>query len=307
MGKPNFFIIGAPRCATTALQSYLRQHPQIFMPRLKECHFFADDFAAFRRVDDLDGYLELFRDSGPQHLAVGEASVYYATSTVAIGRIHRFDQSAKLIMMVRNPVDVVHSLHENLLGTFQEDVTDFETAWRLQPKRRRGEEMPASCQLPGCLQYAQVGRLGGQLQRVLQVFPREQVHVLLFEDFVSDTRRAYESTLEFLGVASDGRSSFPRINENRIATIKWLARLNRRPPASIRKLKETVRSAIGEQGYSRIAQFYLNLLSSKRERVALSDELREELLEEFREDIGLLSEILHRDLSHWLPAQARLV
>ena len=303
MKMPNFFIAGGPRCGTTALYTYLRQHPRGFMPRQKECHFFADDFATFRRIDSLHAYLRLFEHSNDRHIAVGEASVFYLASEVAISNIHRFDDSARLLVMIRNPVEMVHSLHGQLLTTFQEDVKDFEQAWRLQAERRAGRGIAASCQFPECLQYARMAKFGQQLRRALRIFPREQVHVVMFEDFVKDTRQAYEGTLKFLRVPSDNRSSFPRVNENRTAAWRALSMRIRRPPAGLHRLKETVRRSIGEANYAKIARAYLRLMTSEYRPKLLSTEFREELVAEFRDDILLLSELLQKDLSHWLAVR----
>jgi len=300
MRKPNFFIVGGPRCGTTALYTYLREHPGVFMPRQKECHFFADDFSTFRTIDSPHDYLRLFEHGNDRHVAVGEASVFYLASEVAISNIRRFDDSARLLVMIRNPVDVVSSLHGQLLTTFQEDAEDFEQAWRLQAERRAGRAIPALCQFPQCLQYARIAKFGQQLRRALRIFPREQVHVVMFEDFVKDTRQAYEDTLKFLRVPSDNRSSFPRINQNRTAAWRGLSTLISRPPPGLHRLKETVRRWIGEANYTRIARAYLMLMTSEYRPKLLLNGFREELVAEFRDDILLLSELLQKNLSHWL-------
>ena len=88
MRKPDFFIVGAGRCGTTALYEYLRAHPRIFMPAVKEPRFFADDMPGLmNRVASLPEYLRLFRGARPEHLAVGEASPQYVYSSTAIGNI----------------------------------------------------------------------------------------------------------------------------------------------------------------------------------------------------------------------------
>src|SRR6266498_2750548 len=98
--KPNFFIVGAPKCGTTALYEYLRRHPHIFMPKLKEPHFFALDLG-HPMVKTEVHYASLFADSTKEHMRVGEASVYYLYSAVALPAIHAFNPDAKIIAMVR--------------------------------------------------------------------------------------------------------------------------------------------------------------------------------------------------------------
>ena len=306
MRKPDFFIVGGPRCGTTALYTYLREHPAVFMPHMKECHFFADDFAAFRRVDGLQSYLDLFQGSGAQHTVVGEASVYYFMSSVAIENIYRFAPSAKIILIVRNPVDMLHSLHQVLVKSLHEDVDDFEEAWRLQPERKRGLRIPASCRLPACLQYAQVGTFGAHLQRMLRIFPKGQVHVVVFDDFVKDTRQVYESTLEFLGVAPGGRCHFPRIGGSTFDTLRPIQILRARAHARLWEVKKALLKWLGEANFYRLLRIYGALLTSKEERLPLSCEFRANLVERFRDDILLLSGIIKRDLSPWLTVGERV-
>ena len=236
---PNFFLVGAPKCGTTALYEYLRPHPHVFMPELKEPHFFARDLGTYPRIKTLDAYAQLFAGSTGRHLAVGEASVYYLRSTVAIPAIREFNPAAKIIAMFRNPVDMVYSLHSQLLHVSEEIVEDFETAWRLQERRARGLDLPPAIRSPLLVQYAEVGRFGTQAQRVLSAFPADQVKLLLFDDFAASPQRVYDEVIAFLGIPHDGRREFPRINENKRSRVSWLRRFYRKPPPALRAAMPT--------------------------------------------------------------------
>src|SRR6266446_2704827 len=108
--KPNFFIVGAPRCGTTALYSYLRQHPDVFLPEYKEPHYFNTDMNSGGAIRKEKDYLAQF--SGAQNQPrIGEASVYYLSSVAAPEQIKSFCPTAKIIIMLRNPVDTVDALH----------------------------------------------------------------------------------------------------------------------------------------------------------------------------------------------------
>lgn len=206
---PNFFIVGAPKCGTTALYEYLRPHPSIFMPRHKEPHYFASDLGTYPFIKTLDDYRRLFDGAGPQHLRVGEASVYYLRSATAIANIRAFNPDAKLIAMFRNPVEMVHSLHSQLLYVAEENESDFEAAWRLQERRRQGEALPPGSRGGFLVQYFEVGQFGTQVQRVLSHFPRDQVKLILFDDFAASPQAVYDDVIAFLGIPHDGRSEFP--------------------------------------------------------------------------------------------------
>ncbi len=207
--KPNFFIVGAPKCGTTALYEYLRPHPNIFMPRVKEPHFFAKDLGTYPFIKTLDDYTRLFADRGEQHLSVGEASVYYLRSSTAIANIHAFNPDAKIIAMFRNPVEMVHSLHSQLLYVAEESEPDFETAWRMQAQRREGIGLPPASRGGFLVQYAEVGAFGTQAERLLSTFPPAQVKIILYDDFAASPKAVYDDVIRFLGIPHDGRTPFP--------------------------------------------------------------------------------------------------
>lgn len=214
--KPNFFIVGAPRCGTTALSDYLRSHPNIYISQPKEPHYFAEDLIKNRRfAKKLEEYLSLFKFADSSHMAIGEASVFYLYSSIALQRIREFNPNAKIVVMIRNPIDLVYSLHSQLLYIESEDRVNFEDAWDLQDVRKLGQEIPPLCRGEKLLQYSEIGKLGAQIEKLFEIFPRCQILVINFERFSSFTKDVYEQVLTFLGVPSDGKEYFPRINSNK--------------------------------------------------------------------------------------------
>ena len=298
--KPSFFIVGAPKCGTTALYEYLRPHPNIFMPEIKEPHFFAKDLGTYPRIKTLEDYLDLFAAATPHHLQLGEASVYYLRSSVAIPSIREFNPAAKLIAMFRNPVDMVYSLHSQLLHVSEETVADFATAWRLQERRARGLDLPPGIRSALLVQYYQVGQFGTQAERLLSCFPREQVKLILYEDFAASPQRIYDEVLAFLEVPHDGRAEFPRINENKGARVPLLRRFYRKPPTALRQVVRSLKRAIGGETISAAKKKLVALNTVKEQRPPLAPELRAELAAAFREEVGMLGRLMGRDLSHWV-------
>jgi hypothetical protein len=298
--KPNFFIVGAPKCGTTALYEYLRPHPNIFMPSLKEPHFFARDLGTYPRIKTLQEYTEIFAESTDKHLSVGEASVYYLRSSVAIPNIREFNPDARIIAMFRNPVEMVYSLHSQLLYVSEETERDFETAWRLQERRSRGLDLPPAIRSPLLVQYAQIGQFGTQAQRALSLFPREQVKLILYDDFTASPQRVYDEVIDFLGIPHDGRAAFPRINENKRARVAWLKAFYRKPPAVLRDAIRSLKQAVGEERISAAKKKMVALNTVREQRSPLSPEFRAELVAVFRDEVALLSRLVNRDLSHWV-------
>jgi hypothetical protein len=298
--KPNFFIVGAPKCGTTALYEYLRPHPNIFMSKVKEPHYFATDLGRYPAIKTLDDYLALFAESAAEHVRVGEASVYYLRSSVAIPNIHQFNPEARIIAMFRNPVEMVYSLHSQLLYVAEETVVDFEAAWRLQERRSRGMDVPRTCREPSLLQYAEVGRFGTQTERLLATFPAAQVKLILYDDFVASPQEVYDQVIAFLGIPHDQRTEFPRINENKSARIGWLKNFFRRPPPGLQDAIRSLKRAVGPERITTAKKSLVDLNTVRRRRAPLSPDLRAELVASFRDEVSLLSRLLNRDLAHWV-------
>lgn len=298
MLKPNFFIVGAPKCGTTALSEYLRSHPNIFMSDPKEPHYFAEDFPKHRLAQTIDEYLELFKDANQNHEAVGEASVWYLHSDVALKNIHQFNPQAKIIAMLRNPSQMLPSYHSQALYNCDESESDFERAWNLQRERAQGMNIPRLCKEPKTLQYGRIARFGEQIEKLLTIFPRQQIQIIWYEDFAADTRKAYESALNFLEVPTEGKVIFERINSNKYHRFSILGKLSEKPPKSIVKLVMKTKQIIGLEKLG-ILDLIRAINKQEKKRHPLSSQIYSEIITEYKEDIDKLSKILGKDLSNW--------
>jgi len=297
MKKPNFFIIGAPKCGTTSLTAWLAEHPNIFMCPGKEPHFFNTDLK-HRNTYSWRAYQALFRAANDIHIAVGEASVYYLFSQVAVPNIEREIPNARYIVMLRNPVEMAYSLHGQRLFSGNEHIADFEEAWRLSPQRREGRMVTRLCREPKLSDYQSVCRLGEQLERLLRIVPRDRVLALILDDVKANPRREYLRVLEFLGVPDDGRTEFPV--KNPAKEVRW--------PGGHNVILIAARASMGVKrllGISGARKTGVLAMIDKvnrrcRPRPPMSAELRATLTDYFREDILLLACLLNRDLSAWL-------
>jgi hypothetical protein len=288
--KPNFFIIGAPKCGTTSLSEYLRTHPDIFFCTPKEPTYFnTDSFEKPRAVHTEKEYLNLFRGA-KNYRAVGEGSTRYLSSRVAIKNILKFNSEAKFIVMVRHPADMFHSLFWHLRFMLKEDSKDPESAWKKQQFKCHIENMHFSKQK--AFPYGEFCSLGYQLERVYRFVPRSQVFVIFLDDLKQDPRKVYQKTLFFLGLSDDGRKEFPVINERKDYRFRFLQTL----PRKIRVLKKKL--GIGKSFGILTPIQRLNIKNATAP--PLSKEFRQELIVYFRDDIKKLSILTGRDLSHWL-------
>lgn len=294
MVKPDFFIVGAPKSGTTALHQFLRLHPDIYMPSAKEPHFFgcADEPELPGRGRTLEQYLELFRE-GADKRRVGEASVYYLYSGQAARNIHAFNPDARIIIMLRNPVTMIPSLHQQRVYSDNERITDLDAALNAEGPRRRGElGIPRKTLNPHALFYSEMGRYTAQVKRYLDVFNPDQVRIILFDDFVADLAGEYRKTLDFLGVDSEFQPTFERVNDSEFIRRLWARRWLERPLQ-----KGRLRGLVPFRRYLYDRFHRWNTASGKATAVTPVQEQR--LRNEFVEDIRGLEGILARDLSHW--------
>jgi hypothetical protein len=203
---PDFFIVGHAKSGTTALYEMLKRHPQIYMPASKEPWFFASDMRPRfqpRKTGvaprTLDEYLALFADAKPGQ-RVGEASSSYLWSRTAARAIAEVQPDARIIAILREPADFLRSLHLQLLQAHVEAEQDLRKAISLEAARREGKHIPRRSHRPQLLQYSDHVHYVEQLRRYHEVFPPEQVLVLIYEEFRRDNEETVRAVLRFLDV-----------------------------------------------------------------------------------------------------------
>jgi len=299
MRRPGFFLVGAPKCGTTALYHWLREHPRVYLPTEKEPNYFCSDLPGIRRACTERAYLRLFRQARPGHLAVGEGSVRYLYSRDALPRLRAFRPDARILVLLRNPVDLAHAFHAQALYALHEDEPDFATAWALQDERARRRSVPATCAEPALLQYRPIARLGEQMARLYALFPREQVFVRLYDDLAIYPRRVYEDALAFLGVPTDGRTAFPRVNAHKRLRNRTLAALTERPPGAWLPVRAFLHRVLGVDRLG-VLDGLRRWNAVETPRLPLDPAFRAHLTEEFRPDVERLAALIGRDLTPWL-------
>ena len=295
--KPNFFIAGAPKSGTTALYSYLRQHPDIFMPERKEPNFFCSDLEISCAIPDEEEYLRLFAPAGTKR-RIGEASVWYLFSRRAASAIKEFSPDASIIALLRNPVDMLHSLHGQRFLSGYESVADFRTALARQRKKdpakldlsRANQQMYA----PFC---TEIGNYAEQIERYFDVFGQANVKVIIYEDFRSDAGKVYREILGFLQVSDSFVPEMPVVNAHVHVRSQLAHRIFRRPPTYIRYAAR----ALAPRPVRQVLAAKITRLNTEiAPRAPMPGDLRRYLQAEFATDVERLGVLLHRDLSGWL-------
>ncbi len=299
---PDFVVVGAPKCGTTAIHQALQEHPCVFLPAIKEPHYFASELGTRRDVESWRIYEGLFAHAYEGQVR-GESSVRYLSSPNAIAALLRHNRGVKIIALVRNPIEVFVSWHNQCIKSTEEDVADPERAWYLQARRTQGIEIPRHCQDPTALEYRRICSVGTQIERLMELAPASQRLVIVYDDLASDPVETYRSILRFLGLADDGRRSLPRVNSfsrPRSITLARIARACQVNPI-LKRLRTAIKPRLQRWGIRIFERLFpANFVAAPRPR--LSPEFRDALRAAFREEVALLSRLLERDLNHWLAA-----
>ncbi len=301
--KPDFFIIGAPRCGTTALSTYLAEHPHVGFSMPKETQFFCTDLPGIRfHTADPQEYLKqcFGHCIGRDYLAIGEGSIWNLYSKDAVAKILNFNPEARFIIMVRNPVDLCVALYEKRREMLQEDQPSFEQAWKLDDERNQGRHLPHYFRKEiGLYKYRDVAMLGEQVERAFSQIPQQQRLLIVFDDFIADTAAVYAQVLAFLKVPHNDRKEFPPINAGqrirnpRLWALVWGTMLRAHPLVDpVKRILKVPALNI----YPRLSRLFLG---NRQEKPTISESVRAEMCAYFDEDVKRLSTAIGRDLSHW--------
>jgi hypothetical protein len=298
---PDFFVAGAPKAGTTALHAALAQHPQLHLSMVKEPKFFLTDGPpptlggpgdaktyrehVWRRAD----YEALF-DAAPPGTLRGESTPFYLYRHDAQERIKALLPGARLIIVVRDPVERAHSNWTHLWSAGLDPIDDFVTACAAEDQR-------VAAGWADFWHYKRVGQYGQQLRHLYTVFPREQVLVFRYRDLVDDPPGTLDQICAFLGIGQGLIDHLPRENvtahpEHSLRHV-FLSRAVRAASAITARLP-------GHRGKAMIDGLESSLQEGAAPRRPLTWEQRQALLPCFEADIRLLEEVTGEDFGSWL-------
>lgn len=295
MTMPNFLVIGAQRSGTTSLYHYLRQHPQIYMPVLKEPRFFAfyeekpnfnssrdpeasaERYQAIKRtaVTTLADYQALF-DGVTNEKSIGEVSPIYLYSPRAPINIKKFIPEAKLIVILRNPTDRAYSsifLNQfslNPIDYFRQAIND--------------EDINSDNIWQGYRHHIRRGFYCKQLKRYLKIFPYHDIKVHIFDDLKKNPVTFMKDIYNFLGVDELFEADTSIIHNKSI--LKSSSKFKMIKPFVPTFIKNKIKKYMPSQKNAYV-------------RPLIPEEIRRTLYEIYREDILELQDLIRRDLSMW--------
>lgn len=299
MTLPNFLIIGTQKAGTTSLALHLAKHPQVYMSPLKEPGFFdfenqkpdfngSDDLQLYSSVvTDLEAYRQLFAKASKE-IAIGEATTWYMYSQKAAEHIHNYIPNAKLIVILRNPVERAYSAFMHAVRDGRENVTDFSQA--LQQEKIRIEQ-----NWEYLWHYKQMGYYYVQLSRYYKLFDRSQIKVFLYEDLNHNSTKMLEEICQFLNIDKTLMPKMTtRLNKSGIPQNKLLDRLLKKS----NPIKSTLRFFVPSQKL----RFHIHMSLHNRNLVKpkVSSIAKNKMLQEYRSDILQLQDLIEKDLSAWL-------
>ncbi len=292
---PDAFLIGVPKSGTSSLAIYLAQHPQIAFSSPKEPNFYCSDLGLTEYASESE-YLKCFRDSESSTLRL-DGSILSMFSREAAGNIWKANKQAKLVAILRNPIEVMQAWHGQMLFACNETENGFRQALELEDVRRGNSsdaKSKSSLRCPQLLYYREMVDYPGQFRRMLARFPREQLLVLFFDDLVRRPQELYLEVTRFLGVDVDFVPEFVQTNGSK----------RRRYPRVHAMMKGALgplsRRVFQPQLRQRVVRWYDRRNSVPMVRAALDGELELRLESEFRPMIDDLSGILGMDCSRLL-------
>lgn len=219
--RPNFFIVGAAKCGTTAWVEYLSRHPDVFFNSLKETQFFATDFPEYRQVRSLDDFLDLYAEAGDASV-LGDASPMHLRSEAAAANIRSFDPDAKILILLREVGDFIASWHNQVLLMVPGAEEDLASAWARSGSVDRNAP---GIRNPHLVDYKSMGAFGDQVARYLELFRADQVCVAWMEDWSRNPADFYRFLRRFLGLRPHPVGEFTPVNTARRNRSRLVARL----------------------------------------------------------------------------------
>jgi hypothetical protein len=302
MTLPNFLVIGAAKSGTTSLYRYLKQHPQVYMSPVKEPHFFThegerpnfrgpgDEWMNTTFVYRLGDYRKLFAGVSDEK-AIGEASTWYLGNPKAPDRIRHYIPEAKLIAILRNPVDRAYSAYLHLVRIGQE--------WLDFARALREEEARIKANWNGIWHYKRGGFYYLRLKRYYDTFGREQIRVYLYEDLKEDPVGTTQSIFRFLEVDDAFvPDTSHKLNVSSIPRSRVLQAFVRKPNPLKGALKPFVPKGLRRRVMTNLHDRNLT------KPPPMPEDIRGELTEAYREDVLRLQELTGRDLSKWLEVSS---
>jgi len=294
MNKPNLFIVGAPKCGTTFLYHYLKKHPDIYFPEFKEPHFFGSDL--IRKNDaynlSLEQYYNLFQTDKK---IIGEASTFYIFSKNAAKEIYQFNPEAKIIIMLRDLVDLAYSMHSQFVFSGDEIIEDFNQALELETDRLNKKNIPNHTTIINKLFYCNnIFSLPENINSFIKYFKNDSIKFVTLDEIKYNPDVVYFEILDFLNVSKNkDKIDFQVINKNKNYKSKLIRNLIKKYSLSLGK----IRSFFSNKPIG-IVSLIESLNKEQKPRFDLSEDLIDKLSKKFNQTSLDLEKIIDKKITY---------
>ena len=286
--KPEYFVVGTAKAGTTSLFKYFLDHPQVFVPPNKETYFFGEHCYEDSKIETIKEYQKIFRSAVSGEKCV-EVSTSYLYSQQAACEIKEYNPDAKIMIILRNPVDRAFSNYKYKLKTGKEDCNNFEEALSREENR-------ISAGLPYGFHYTGMGLYYNQVKRYFDIFDKENVLVLLFDELKSDPALFYEKINCFMGIKPlTSFNTSKKVNKSGAARSKLIMRVLNDDSF----LKKMVKRIVPKDKQRHVSGFLKDLNISNK-KILMKTGTKNRLKEFFHDDIMKLESCINKDLSSWL-------
>jgi Sulfotransferase domain len=299
---PNLFLLGAPKCGTTSLVHWLGQHPEVFAPVLKDPCYFGSDLIARSHLRSEEKYLALYKNWKSERFAM-DATPVYLCSLNAPREIAENVKSPKFIVMIRNPVEACYSLfHENRFDGIEE-LPRFEDALNAEADRIRRSYLPRHG-IAQIVYYRKMYEYTAQIRRFAKQFGPQALRLIVLDDIQKNNNDEFVKVLEFLEIDTQcaHKIDFSIKNKAKKARSRMAISLAINPPSWLGTVTGTF---ISRENRLRIRKWIRELNTVDAGYQSMAPKIREELTNYFTPEVNRLSEMLGRDLTHWLTSKGR--
>lgn len=295
---PDFFIVGAPKSGTTALNHFLQQHPDIYMAK-KELHYFGSDLGIIQKSLTLNDYLSFF-DEADKNQIKGEASVWYLYSQNAANEIKAFNAKAKIIILLRKPTEMIPSLHSQFIFNGDETEKRLEVIFADDLNRYKTKSVKPTLLFKNRPTLIESVMYHRQVSRYINVFGKNNVLIILHNDLENNFNETYKQILTFLGVNNDFIPQQTKVNKRKQVKNMRLHQINNNP-SKRKNLKWIARIAIPSKNIRHRLMEKIDRINIKKiQPEEISPLLKEKIIQLTKTDVEQLSDLIEKDLSNWL-------
>lgn len=300
MPKANLFVVGLPKTGTTSLYHYFKSHPDIFVPEQKELDHFNKDFhneilnhtgsIPKSYKTDIEDYKSMFC-ANKEYKYYADISPQYAHSKLAAKEINKFNPEAKIIIIFREPVSFLQSLHSQYLYATYENVKDFHSAFELSESRKQGKKIPSSLIRPSMLFYNELINYKDILKHYIDWFPKKNIKVLFYDDLQTSPYAFMNNIFSFLNISLLSNNNYTKHNPRKFHRSQFIKNfINNKP------IKRMVHKYISKNTRERFNNFYAKHFVKESKKPAYLHELKGRFtsnvkdFEKYINDTGILGQ-----------------